>query len=244
MDLAYKGIQYILSGKTSLVFLWFCILNVLFSATTSNAQDPAEKRMWLGWGQAYGNYEQDDLKSVDMQGITLELMTSHRSFQDGMVLGKALMDTRLEHHFTDDTGLHHSVTTRVIHGYYSIGFGKTIEVLKSAKHNLIEIGGSVELVGGFGILQFDKIERNKFGEEVHFGARFGTDFLVGYQLSIYADFDNAWTVGVKSAVYRNTLYIDYEEVEGRLNHIHSNMIFVGRKFGELDCVPTRYVFCR
>ena len=92
---------------------------------------------------------------------------------------------------------------------------------------MIQIGGSLELLGGFGILQFDKLERNALGEIVHYGERFGTDFLVGYQLSIYADFDNAWTVGVKSAFYRNTLYIDYDEVEGRLNHIYSNMFFIG-----------------
>ena len=244
MDLAYKSINYILSWKKSTIFWWLWILSVSFSTVTSNAQEPAEKRMWLGWGQAYGNYEQDDLKSEEMEGISLELMASHRSFEDNMVLGKALLDTRFEHHFLDDQGLYHSIKTRVIHGYYSIGFGKAVEVLKSVEHDLIQIGGSLELVGGFGILQFDKLERNALGEVVHYGERFGTDFLVGYQLSLYADFDNAWTVGVKSAFYRNTLYIDYDEVEGRLNHIYSNMFFIGTKLGEVDCRATRYMICK
>ena len=221
MDLAYQGIRYILSGKKSTILLWLWTLSVTFSAVTSNAQEPSEKRKWIGWGSAYGSYEQDDLKAEEMEGSTLELMTLHRSFEDTMVLGQALLDTRFEHHFLDDQGLYHSVKARVIHGYYSIGFGKSLEVLDSVEHDLIQIGGSLELLGGFGILQFDKLERNALGEVVHYGERFGTDFLVGYQLSIYADFDNAWTIGVKSAFYRNTLYIDYDEVEGRLNHIYS-----------------------
>ena len=225
MDLAYQGIRYILSGKKSTILLWLWTLSVTFSAVTSNAQEPSEKRKWIGWGSAYGSYEQDDLKAEEMEGSTLELMTLHRSFEDTMVLGQALLDTRFEHHFLDDQGLYHSIKARVIHGYYSIGFGKSIEVLDSVEHDLIQIGGSLELLGGFGILQFDKLERNALGEVVHYGERFGTDFLVGYQLSIYADFDNAWTIGVKSAFYRNTLYIDYDEVEGRLNHIYSNMFF-------------------
>ena len=244
MDLAYQGIRYILSGKKSTILLWLWTLSVTFSAVTSNAQEPSEKRKWIGWGSAYGSYEQDDLKAEEMEGSTLELMTLHRSFEDTMVLGQALLDTRFEHHFLDDQGLYHSIKARVIHGYYSIGFGKSIEVLDSVEHDLIQIGGSLELLGGFGILQFDKLERNALGEVVHYGERFGTDFLVGYQLSIYADFDNAWTIGVKSAFYRNTLYIDYDEVEGRLNHIYSNMFFIGTKLGEVDCRATRYMICK
>ena len=244
MDLAYQGIRYILSGKKSIILLWLWTLSVTFSAVTSNAQEPSEKRKWIGWGSAYGSYEQDDLKAEEMEGSTLELMTLHRSFEDTMVLGQALLDTRFEHHFLDDQGLYHSIKARVIHGYYSIGFGKSIEVLDSVEHDLIQIGGSLELLGGFGILQFDKLERNALGEVVHYGERFGTDFLVGYQLSIYADFDNAWTIGIKSAFYRNTLYIDYDEVEGRLNHIYSNMFFIGTKLGEVDCRATRYMTCK
>ena len=244
MDLAYQGIRYILSVKKSIILLWLWTLSVAFSAVTSNAQEPSEKRKWIGWGSAYGSYEQDDLQAEKMEGSTLELMTLHRSFEDTMVLGQALLDTRFEHHFLDDQGLYHSVKARVIHGYYSIGFGKSLEVLDSVEHDLIQIGGSLELLGGFGILQFDKLERNALGEVVHYGERFGTDFLVGYQLSIYADFDNAWTIGVKSAFYRNTLYIDYDEVEGRLNHIYSNMFFIGTKLGEVDCRATRYMICK
>ena len=179
-----------------------------------------------------------------MEGITLEYMSSHRSLKDAMVLGEALLHTRFEHHFNDDQGIYHSVKAQVIHYYYSIGFGRSLEILKSVEHDLIQIGGSVELVGGFGILEFNKTERYASGDKVEFGQRFGTDFLLGYQLSIYVDFDNAWTVGIKSSTFRNPLYIDYDEVEGRLYHINSNMIFIGTKLGEVDCVPTRYVICK
>ena len=244
MDLAYRIICIILRDKKSVTFLCFCFLGMVATSTVCNAQEPAEKRKWIGWGQAYGFYEQDDLKSVNMEGITLEYMSSHRSFKDAMVLGEALLHTRFEHHFNDDQGIYHSVKAQVIHYYYSIGFGRSLEILKSVEHDLIQIGGSVELVGGFGILEFNKTERYVSGDKVEFGQRFGTDFLLGYQLSIYVDFDNAWTVGIKSSTFRNPLYIDYDEVEGRLYHINSNMIFIGTKLGEVDCVPTRYVICK
>ena len=244
MDLAYRIIRIILRHKKSVTLFSFCFLGMVTISTVCNAQEPAEKRKWIGWGQAYGFYEQDDLKSSNMEGITLEYMSSHRSFKDAMVLGEALLHTRFEHHFNDDQGIYHSVKAQVIHYYYSIGFGRSLEILKSVEHDLIQIGGSVELVGGFGILEFNKTERYASGDKVEFGQRFGTDFLLGYQLSIYVDFDNAWTVGIKSSTFRNPLYIDYDEVEGRLYHINSNMIFIGTKLGEVDCVPTRYVICK
>jgi len=28
------------------------------------------KRKWIGWGSAYGSYEQDDLKAEEMEGST------------------------------------------------------------------------------------------------------------------------------------------------------------------------------
>ena len=229
MDLAYRIICIILRDKKSVTFVCFCFLGMVATSTVCNAQEPAEERKWIGWGQAYGFYEQDDLKSSNMEGITL---------------GVALLQTRFEHHFNDDQGIYHSVKAQVIHYYYSIGFGRSLEILKSVEHDLIQIGGSVELVGGFGILEFNKTERYASGDKVEFGQRFGTDFLLGYQLSIYVDFDNAWTVGIKSSPFRNPLYIDYDEVEGRLYHINSNMIFIGTKLGEVDCVPTRYVICK
>ena len=68
MDLAYQGIRYILSGKKSTILLWLWTLSVTFSAVTSNAQEPSEKRKWIGWGAAYGSYEQDDLKAEVMKG--------------------------------------------------------------------------------------------------------------------------------------------------------------------------------
>ena len=189
----------ILRDKKSVTFFVFA-LGMVATSTVCDAQEPAEKRKWIGWGQAYGFYEQDDLKSSNMEGITLEYMSSHRSFKDAMVLGKHFLHTRFEHHFNDQ-GIYHSVKAQVIHYYYSIGFGRSLEILKSVEHDLIQIGESVELVGGFGILEFNKTERYTSGDKVEFGQRFGTDFLLGYQLSIYVDFDNAWTVGIKSSTF-------------------------------------------
>ena len=97
MDLAYRIICIILRDKKSVTFFSFCFLGMVTTSTVCNAQEPAEKRKWIGWGQAYGFYEQDDLKSSNMEGITLEYMSSHRSFKDAMVLGEALLHTRFEH---------------------------------------------------------------------------------------------------------------------------------------------------
>ena len=68
MDLAYQGIHHILDGKKFTVLFWLWTLSVAFSAVTSNAQEPAEQRKWIGWGAAYGSYEQDDLKAEEMEG--------------------------------------------------------------------------------------------------------------------------------------------------------------------------------
>ena len=55
MDLAYQGIRYILSRKKSTILLWLWTLSVTFSAVTSSAQEPSEKRKWIGWGAADGS---------------------------------------------------------------------------------------------------------------------------------------------------------------------------------------------
>ena len=39
------------------------------------------------------------------------------------------------------------------------------------------------------------------------------------------DFNNYWTIGMKSSVYRNRLYVEFGGVDAHVNHIHSNMIF-------------------
>ena len=58
------------------------------------AQDPAETRKWIGGGNAFGTYGQSDVEEAeDLNGITLEIMLSHRIFDDSMALGKAFMDT-------------------------------------------------------------------------------------------------------------------------------------------------------
>ena len=79
-------------------FIFSCMAKPLF------AQDPAETRKWIGGGDAFGTYGQSDVEeSEDLEGITLEIMLSHRIFDDSMALGKAFMDTRFEHGFEDTT---------------------------------------------------------------------------------------------------------------------------------------------
>ena len=74
------------------------------------AQEPAETRKWVGGGEAFGTYGQSDVdKSEDLEGITLEIMLSHRIFDDSMALGKAFMDTRFEHGFEDSYGNYHHI---------------------------------------------------------------------------------------------------------------------------------------
>ena len=203
------------------------------------AQDPAETRKWIGGGDAFGNYGQSDVEeSEEIKGITLEIMLSHRIFDDSMALGKAFMDTRFEHGFEDTYGNYHQINARVFHGYYSFGIGKTFELMRT-----IQVGATADLVGGLGLAIFDKYYKTASGQEINFDLKFGGDILVGYQWAVYMDFNNYWTVGMKSSVYRNRLYVEFGGVDAHVNHIYSNMIFIGIKKGYVDCVPTAYVQC-
>ena len=203
------------------------------------AQDPAETRKWVGGGNAFGTYGQSDVEEAeDLNGITLELMLSHRIFDDSMALGKAFMDTRFEHGFEDTFGNYHQINTRVLHGYYSFGLGKTFELMRT-----FQVGATADLVGGLGLAIFNKYYKTASGQEINFDPKFGGDILFGYQWAVYMDFNNYWTIGMKSSVYRNRLYVEFGGVDAHVNHIHSNMIFIGTKKGYVDCVPTAYVQC-
>ncbi len=203
------------------------------------AQDPAETRKWIGGGDAFGTYGQSDVEETeDLEGITLEIMLSHRIFDDSMALGKAFMDTRFEHGFEDTYGNYHQINARVFHGYYSFGLGKTFELMDS-----FQVGATAYLVGGLGFAIFNKYYKTASGQEINFDPKFGGDILVGYQWAVYLDFNNYWTIGMKSSVYRNRLYVEFGGVDAHVNHIYSNMIFIGIKKGFVDCVPTAYVQC-
>ena len=165
-------------------------------------------------------------------------MLSHRIFDDSMALGKAFMDTRFEHGFEDTFGNYHQINTRVFHGYYSFGLGKTFELMRT-----FQVGATADLVGGLGLAIFNKYYKTASGQEINFDPKFGGDILFGYQWAVYMDFNNYWTIGMKSSVYRNRLYVEFGGVDAHVNHIHSNMIFVGIKKGFVDCVPTAYVQC-
>ncbi len=203
------------------------------------AQDPAETRRWIGWGQAFGNYTQDDItQTEDAEGYTGEIMLSHRIFDDSMALGKAVMNTYFPVGFEDTFGNFHDVKLHVYHYYYSFGLGKSFEILDN-----FQIGATADLVGGVGMAIFKKHYRTASGQEINFDEKFGFDFLTGYQMTAFFDINNYWTVGFKTSVYRNRIYVEFSDIDGQLDHIHSNMIFVGLKQGYVDCVPTAYVQC-
>jgi hypothetical protein len=199
-------------------------------------QEAAETKNWLGGGSAFGSHGQSDVnKSEGLDGVTLEVMVSHQIFDDSMALGKAFLDTRFEHGFEDGYGNYHQVNARVLHGYYSLGVGKSFELLNS-----FQVGATADLVGGLGLVAFDKYYKTASGQEIKFDRKFGGDILVGYQWAIFMDFGNYWTIGLKSSVYRNRIYVEFGGIDAHVNHIHSNMIFIGLKKGFVDCVPTLY----
>ena len=76
----------------------FCGITLSCIAKPLFAQDPAETRKWIGWGQAFGHYTQDDINQTEAaEGYTGEIMLSHRIFGDSMALGKAIMNTYFPH---------------------------------------------------------------------------------------------------------------------------------------------------
>ena len=214
-------------------FIFSCMAKPLF------AQDPAETRKWIGWGQAFGNYTQDDINQTeDSEGYTGEIMLSHRIFDDSMALGKAVMNTYFPVGFEDTFGNFHDVKLHVYHYYYSFGLGKSFEI-----SNNFQIGATADLVGGLGMAIFKKHYRTASGQEINFDEKFGFDLLTGYQMTAFFDINNYWTVGFKTSVYRNRIYVEFGDINGQLDHIHSSMIFIGLKQGYVDCVPTAYVQC-
>ena len=143
-----------MNHRKILKFWWLvlcCEIALSWMAEPLIAQDPAETRKWIGGGNAFGTYGQSDVEEAeDLNGITLEIMLSHRIFDDSMALGKAFMDTRFEHGFEDTFGNYHQINARVFHGYYSFGLGKTIELLRT-----FQVGATADLVGGLGIAIFN-----------------------------------------------------------------------------------------
>ena len=140
----------------------FCGISLSCIAKPLFAQDPAETRKWIGGGDAFGTYGQSDVEeSEDLEGITLEIMLSHRIFDDSMALGKAFMDTRFEHGFEDTYGNYHQINARVFHGYYSFGLGKTFELMDS-----FQVGATADLVGGLGFAIFNKYYKTASGQEL------------------------------------------------------------------------------
>ena len=109
--------------------------------------------------------------------------------------------------------------------------------------NNFQIGATADLVGGLGMAIFKKHYRTASGQEINFDEKFGFDLLTGYQMTAFFDINNYWTVGFKTSVYRNRIYVEFGDINGQLDHIHSSMIFIGLKQGYVDCVPTAYVQC-
>ena len=203
------------------------------------AQDMAETRRWIGFGNSYGDYGENDLDTnYAVKGLANEIMMAHEMNEDSTTFGQALMDTRFERSFEDTDGNYHHVNTRVFHSYFSLGLGKAYEI-----NNKLHLGGTVDLIGGFGIIVFKKDYTLASGQNIKFSEKFGFDLLTGYQLAVFMDLNNYWVIGWKTAYYQNRLYLEFGDTVGNLNHMHSNMMFIGTKLGFTDCVPTAYVQC-
>ena len=225
--------------STLLLFLTVSTLVSLIPLQSLLAQDMAEIRRWIGFGNSYGDYGENDLDTTySVKGLANEIMMAHEMNEDGTTFGQALMDTRFEHSFEDTDGNYHHVNTRVFHSYFSLGLGKAYEM-----NNKLHLGGTVDLIGGFGLIVFKKDYTLASGQNIKFSEKFGFDLLTGYQLAVFMDLNNYWVIGWKTAYYQNRLYLEFGDTVGNLNHMHSNMMFIGTKLGFTDCVPTAYVQC-
>ena len=225
--------------STLLLFLTVSTLVSLIPLQSLLAQDMAEIRRWIGFGNSYGDYGENDLDTTyPVKGLANEIMMAHEMNEDGTTFGQALMDTRFERSFEDKDGNYHHVNTRVFHSYFSLGLGKAFEM-----NNKLHFGGTVDLIGGFGIIVFKKDYTLASGQNIKFSEKFGFDLLTGYQLAVFVDLNNYWVIGWKTAYYQNRLYLEFGDTVGNLNHMHSNMMFIGTKLGFTDCVETAYVEC-
>ena len=225
--------------RTYLLFWTVSTLVCLIPLQGPFAQDMAETRRWIGFGNSFGDYGENDLDTTyPVKGLANEIMMAHEMNEDGTTFGQALMDTRFERSFEDTDGNYHHVNTRVFHSYFSLGLGKAFEM-----NNKLHFGGTVDLIGGFGIIVFKKDYTLASGQNIKFSEKFGFDLLTGYQLAVFVDLNNYWVIGWKTAYYQNRLYLEFGDTVGNLNHMHSNMMFIGTKLGFTDCVETAYVEC-
>ena len=225
--------------RTYLLYWTVSTLVCLIPLQGPFAQDMAETRRWIGFGNSFGDYGENDLDTTyPVKGLANEIMMAHEMNEDGTTFGQALMDTRFERSFEDTDGNYHHVNTRVFHSYFSLGLGKAFEM-----NNKLHFGGTVDLIGGFGIIVFKKDDTLASGQNIKFSEKFGFDLLTGYQLAVFVDLNNYWVIGWKTAYYQNRLYLEFGDTVGNLNHMHSNMMFIGTKLGFTDCVETAYVEC-
>ena len=225
--------------RTYLLYWTVSTLVCLIPLQGPFAQDMAETRRWIGFGNSFGDYGENDLDTTyPVKGLANEIMMAHEMNEDGTTFGQALMDTRFERSFEDTDGNYHHVNTRVFHSYFSLGLGKAFEM-----NNKLHFGGTVDLIGGFGIIVFKKDYTLASGQNIKFSEKFGFDLLTGYQLAVFVDLNNYWVIGWKTAYYQNRLYLEFGDTVGNLNHMHSNMMFIGTKLGFTDCVETAYVEC-
>ena len=225
--------------RTYLLYWTVSTLVCLIPLQGPFAQDMTETRRWIGFGNSFGDYGENDLDTTyPVKGLANEIMMAHEMNEDGTTFGQALMDTRFERSFEDTDGNYHHVNTRVFHSYFSLGLGKAFEM-----NNKLHFGGTVDLIGGFGIIVFKKDYTLASGQNIKFSEKFGFDLLTGYQLAVFVDLNNYWVIGWKTAYYQNRLYLEFGDTVGNLNHMHSNMMFIGTKLGFTDCVETAYVEC-
>lgn len=215
------------------------LLGLLICEGLIQAQTPSETRNWVGFGQNFGFYDEDGMPSnEEVQGTTYEYMAGHFTFDNSITMGRAYLYNDFSSKFEDVSGNSHDMYTRTFHTYYSYGLGKTYEV-----SNGFHIGGTVDVLGGLGIVVFKKDFTPANGNEIKFDERFGFDILTGLQWAIYFDINNYWVIGTKASYFQNRLKLEFGDTVGQLDHNYSTMLFIGIKKGFTDCVPTAYVQC-
>ena len=216
-----------------LIFVLFSFIGFV------QAQTPDETRKWIGFGQNFGFYDEDGMPgNQEVKGTTYEYMAGHYTFDDSTTKGQAYLYNDFSSKFEDTSGNNHDMYTRTFHTYYSYGLGKTYEV-----SNKFQVGATVDVLGGLGIVVFKKDYTPANGNEIKFDERFGFDILTGFQWAIYFDINNYWVIGTKASYFQNRLNLEFGDSVGQLDHNYSTMLFIGIKKGFTDCVPTAYVQC-
>jgi len=205
-------------------------------------QRAKQERFWLGSGEATANYiEQDFPLDQDFTGISWEYteqLYHGRDGSGGWLTSWSLLDTRFELNAADTFGNQHQLQTHLLAGVWGLGLTRQ---LKMSNDYLLMFGADIYL--GIGLIQFSKKLNYSYGRVENFSEKYGFDVVTGWDSFILLEYDESWLFGWKRSFYRNKVTIDYDDFQAYLTHISSTIFFIGRRFGQVSCVPTAYVSC-